>query len=214
MIKLEKFRSEISLLKEANICSILYSKLNLKSKLKGKKIRKSLIGVDVIQFDEPAFNVFMDDVKEWGIVALHKAIEGLQCKTAVHICYGYGIQANMDWKMTLGDKWTQYQEIFPALDDSKLDQVSLECANSKVPLELIGLLQDKDVLVGAIDVASLEVESPEKVAATIKEALKYVNAERTFPCTNYGLAPLPRDVAINKLKALGAGAERVRKQLK
>ncbi len=171
------------------------------------------IGVDVIQFDEPAFNVFMDDVKEWGIAALHKAIEGLQCKTAVHICYGYGIQANMDWKMTLGDKWTQYQEIFPALNESKLDQVSLECANSKVPLELIGLLKDKDVLVGAIDVASLEVESPEKVASTIKDAMKYVDAERIFPCTNCGLAPLPRDVAINKLKALGAGAELVRKQL-
>ena len=66
-------------------------------------------GVDVIQFDEPAFNVFMADVKEWGIDALHRAIEGLTCTTAVHICYGYGIEANIRWKQTLGAEWRQYE---------------------------------------------------------------------------------------------------------
>ncbi len=171
------------------------------------------LGVDVIQFDEPAFNVFMDDVKEWGIAALHRAIDGLTCTTAVHICYGYGIEENLRWKQTLGAEWRQYEEIFPALSQSRIDQVSLECADSKVPLSLIGLLKDKEVMVGAIDVASLEVETPEKVARTIKSALAFVDPERMFPCTNCGMAPLPRHVAAGKLVALGKGAALVREEL-
>ena len=171
------------------------------------------LGVDVIQFDEPAFNVFMDDVKEWGIEALHRAIDGLGCATAVHICYGYGIKANIDWKKTLGEEWRQYEEIFPALNASRIDQVSLECANSKVPMSLLGLLKDKVLLVGAIDVASLETETPEQVAATLRAAMEYVDPERINPCTNCGLAPLPKAVAEGKLRALGAGARLLREDL-
>ncbi len=171
------------------------------------------LGVDVIQFDEPAFNVFMDDVKDWGIAALHRAIEGLGCTTAVHICYGYGIPENIAWKETLGSEWRQYEEIFPALNESRIDQVSLECANSKVPLPLIGLLKDKEVMVGAIDVAALEVESAEQVAATLKAAMAHVDPERMYPCTNCGMAPLPRRVAEGKLAALGAGARLARRAL-
>ena len=171
------------------------------------------LGVDVIQFDEPAFNVFMDDVKEWGIAALHRAIDGLGCTTAVHICYGYGIEENIRWKQTLGTEWRQYEEIFPALNQSRIDQVSLECADSKVPLSLIGLLKDKEIMVGTIDVASLQVETPEKVAQTIKNALRFVDPERMFPCTNCGMAPLPRQVAAGKLVALGKGAALARKEL-
>lgn len=170
-------------------------------------------GVDVIQFDEPAFNVFMTDVKEWGIAALHRAIEGLRCTTAVHICYGYGIEANIRWKETLGGEWRQYEEIFPALNASRIDQVSLECANSKVPLSLLGLLPDKQLLVGAIDVASMEIETPERVAATIREAMGHVDPARIQPCTNCGMAPLPRNVAVGKLAALARGAALVRREL-
>ena len=171
------------------------------------------LGVDVIQFDEPAFNVFTDDVKEWGVDALQRAAEGLQCKTAVHICYGYGIEANIEWKKTLGSEWRQYEEIFPALNKSRIDQVSLECANSKVPLSLLGLLNEKELMVGAIDVASMDVESPEKVSATIEAALEFVDAERLMPCTNCGMAPLPQQVAAGKLRALAEGASIVRKRL-
>jgi 5-methyltetrahydropteroyltriglutamate--homocysteine methyltransferase len=170
-------------------------------------------GIDVIQFDEPAFNVFMNDVKEWGIAALHRAIEGLRCTTAVHICYGYGIEANIRWKEALGAEWRQYEEIFPALNASRIGQVSLECANSHVPMALLGLLNDKDVLLGAIDVASLAIETPEQVADVIRQATAYVDPGRILPCTNCGLAPLPRDVAIGKLQALGAGAALVRKAI-
>jgi len=171
------------------------------------------LGVDVIQFDEPAFNAFMSDVVEWGVDALHRAIDGLQCKTAVHICYGYGIQENLDWKDTLGDEWRQYEQFFPALNASKIDQVSLECADSKVPLSVIGLLKDKEVLVGAIDVASLEIETTEKVASTLRAAMEFVDPERIVARTNCGMAPLPRDVAEGKLKALGAGAQLLRDEL-
>lgn len=171
------------------------------------------LGVDVIQFDEPAFNVFMDDVKEWGIAALHAAIDGVACTTAVHICYGYGIPENIEWKKTLGNEWRQYEEIFPAINESRIGQVSLECANSKVPLSLIGLLKDKEVMVGAIDVAALEIESAEEVAATIRSAMRFVGPERMFPCTNCGMAPLPRHVAVGKLKALAAGTALVRREL-
>jgi len=170
-------------------------------------------GVDVIQFDEPAFNVYFDEVRDWGIGALERAAQGLKCKTAVHICYGYGIKANIEWKKTLGSEWRQYESTFPLLARSKIAQVSLECANSHVPLELIGLLTGKDVLVGAIDVATDRVETPEEVAATIRAAMKYVPAERVFPCTNCGMVPLGREVARAKLKALGAGAALVRREL-
>ncbi|MFM7705692.1 MAG: methionine synthase [Rubrivivax sp.] len=163
-------------------------------------------GVDVIQFDEPAFNVFTDDVLAWGIEALHRAIDGLTCTTAVHICYGYGIKANTDWKQTLGAQWRQYEKVFPALAKSSIDQVSLECIHSKVPPELMALLKGKDVMVGVIDVASDRVETPAEVAATIGRALKYVPRRHLVACTNCGMAPMDREIAAAKLRALAAGA--------
>ncbi|MGQ0510349.1 MAG: methionine synthase [Betaproteobacteria bacterium] len=169
-------------------------------------------GVDVIQFDEPAFNVYMSEVKRWGIKALERAAKGLKCTTAVHICYGYGIKANLDWKETLGGEWRQYEEIFPALAASSIDQVSLECIHSKVPPQLMKLLKGKDVLVGVIDVASDRVETPQEVARTIGLALKYVPKKHLFPCTNCGMAPMKRDIALAKLKALAAGAAIARKK--
>jgi 5-methyltetrahydropteroyltriglutamate--homocysteine methyltransferase len=171
-------------------------------------------GVDVIQFDEPAFNVYMSEVTKWGIAALERAAKGLRCTTCVHICYGYGIKANLDWKETLGGEWRQYEQIFPALAKSKIDQVSLECIHSKVPIELLGLLKGKDVLVGVIDVASDVVETPQQVKQTIQRALKYVPAKHLIPCTNCGMAPMDRDIAIAKLRALGAGAALARKKRK
>ncbi len=171
-------------------------------------------GVDVIQIDEPAFNVFLDEVNTWGIEALERAIAGLECTTVVHICYGYGIKANIDWKNTLGEEWRQYEAIFPVIAKSSVKQVSLECFHSKVPPHLMGLLKGKDVLVGVIDVASDEVETAEQVATTIGEALKYVPKQHLFPCTNCGMAPMDRSIAEGKLKALAAGAALARERFK
>ncbi len=171
------------------------------------------VGVDVIQLDEPAFNVYMDEVRDWGIEALNRAVEGLPCRTVVHICYGYGIKANTDWKKTLGGEWRQYEQTFPLLAASRIGGVSLECANSRVPISLLGLLGDKDVLVGAVDVANEEVETPAQVAAVIREALRHVAPSRLFPCTNCGMVPLDRELARAKLHALGAGAALARQEL-
>jgi 5-methyltetrahydropteroyltriglutamate--homocysteine methyltransferase len=169
-------------------------------------------GVDTIQFDEPAFNVYFEEVRDWGVRALERAAEGLQCTTAVHICYGYGIKANIDWKRSLGSEWRQYEQTFPRLAASAIDQVSLECANSRVPIELIGLLQGKDVLVGVIDVATDQIETPEDVAATIRAAAEHVPPDRILPCTNCGMVPLSREVARGKLRALAAGAALARRE--
>lgn len=167
-------------------------------------------GVDVVQFDEPAFNVYMDDVKRWGIDALHRCIEGLTCTTAVHICYGYGIKANLDWKETLGSEWRQYEEIFPALAASRIDQISLECMHAKVPMHLMALLKDKTVMVGVIDVASDAIETPQEVAETIGKALEFVPRDKLIPCTNCGMAPMDRGIARAKLNALAQGAQLAR----
>ncbi len=170
-------------------------------------------GVDIIQFDEPAFNVFFDEVNDWGIACLERAIEGLNCETAVHICYGYGIKANTDWKQTLGSEWRQYEQIFPKLQQSNIDIISLECHNSRVPLELLALIRGKKVMVGAIDVATDTIETPDEVAATLRKALQYVDADKLYPCTNCGMAPLARHIANGKLQALTAGAAIVRQEL-
>ncbi|HAQ60018.1 MAG TPA: methionine synthase [Microbacterium sp.] len=170
-------------------------------------------GVDIIQFDEPAFNVFFDEVQDWGVAALERAAEGLRAETVVHICYGYGIKANTDWKATLGPEWRQYEKSFPLLQRSSIDTISLEAQHSRVPMDLIDLLSGKNVMLGAIDVASETIETPEDVAATLRKALTFVQADKLIPSTNCGMAPLPRGVALGKLRALSAGAAIVRAEL-
>jgi 5-methyltetrahydropteroyltriglutamate--homocysteine methyltransferase len=187
--------------------------LALAELLNAEALELAALGVDVIQFDEPAFNVYMGEVRDWGIAALERAAAGLKCATAVHICYGYGIKANIEWKKTLGGAWRQYEATFPLLAKSRIRQVSLECANSHVPMALIGLLEGKDVLVGAIDVATDVIETPEQVAATLRQALQYVKPQHLYGCTNCGMAPMARPVAEAKLRALAAGAAIVRREL-
>ncbi|MGA8649047.1 MAG: methionine synthase, partial [Xanthobacteraceae bacterium] len=170
-------------------------------------------GVDVIQFDEPAVNVYMDDAAGWGIEALHRAIDGVAATSAVHICYGYGIPANIEWKATLGNEWRQYEKFFPALAKSRIDQVSLECIHSHVPLSMLELLDGKDVLLGVIDVATEEIETPEEVAAVILQATDHVPKEKIVGCTNFGMAPMRRDTAEKKLESLAQGAALARARL-
>jgi 5-methyltetrahydropteroyltriglutamate--homocysteine methyltransferase len=179
-------------------------------------------GVDIVQFDEPAFNVYMDEAADWGVRALERAAQGLKeqgaangraCTTAVHICYGYGIEANVQWKKTLGAEWRQYEKVFPALAASCIDQVSLECIHSQVPPDLMALLKGKDVMVGVIDVASDTIETPKEVADTIGRALQFVPRERLIACTNCGLAPMSREVAEAKLQALAQGAALARQRM-
>jgi 5-methyltetrahydropteroyltriglutamate--homocysteine methyltransferase len=169
-------------------------------------------GVDVIQFDEPAFNVYMDEAAGWGIEALHRAIDGVAATSAVHICYGYGIPANIAWKAALGTEWRQYEKFFPALAKSRIDQVSVECINSHVPLSMLELLDGKDVLIGVIDVATDTIETPEEIAGVIAHAAGYVPKEKIIACTNCGMAPMRRDIAVKKLEALAKGAALAREK--
>ena len=170
-------------------------------------------GVDIIQFDEPSFNVFFDEVQDWGVATLERAAEGLRAETVVHICYGYGIKANTDWKATLGAEWRQYEQTFPLLQRSIIDTISLESQHSHVPMDLIELVRGKNVMLGAIDVASETIETPDEVADTLRNALRFVDADKLIPSTNCGMAPLPRDVALGKLSALSAGADIIRKEI-
>lgn len=163
-------------------------------------------GVDLIQFDEPAFNVFLDEVAAWGVDALEVAIEGLETDTAVHICYGYGVKANIDWKHTLGPEWRQYEATFPLLADSSIGQVSLEIAGSHVPLEVLDLLGEKSVQAGVIDVATEHVETADEVASLIEKVAGHIPADRIYPSTNCGMVPLSRKLATAKMQALGLGA--------
>lgn len=170
-------------------------------------------GVDLVQFDEPAFNVYMDEVNDWGIKALERAAQGLTCATAVHICYGYGIKANTDWKETLGTQWRQYEQIFPAIDASPIQQVAIECRNSKVPLDLLALLKTKIVQAGVIDVASDAIETAEDVVTVIDAVSKFVPKSNIIATTNCGMVPMRREIAEAKLMALGAGAALAREKL-
>ncbi len=170
-------------------------------------------GVDMIQFDEPAFNVYMDEVNDWGIAALTRAAQGLSCDTAVHICYGYGIKANIEWKDALGQEWRQYEKIFPAIAKSPIRQVSVECVNSRVPLDLLTLLDGKTVQAGVIDVATDRVETPDEIVRTIESLMRVVPKETIVASTNCGMAPMRRDIAEAKLNALGAGAKLARERL-
>jgi 5-methyltetrahydropteroyltriglutamate--homocysteine methyltransferase len=170
-------------------------------------------GVDYIQFDEPAFNVFFDEVKDWGIKVLEKAASNLKSTTIVHICYGYGIDANINWKNSLGNEWRQYEHVFPLLAKSKIDQISLECQNSKVPMDLIALLKGKKVLVGAIDVATKIVETPEQVANILRKATKFAEPKNILGCTNCGLVTFSQEVANAKMRSLSLGADILNNEL-
>jgi 5-methyltetrahydropteroyltriglutamate--homocysteine methyltransferase len=169
-------------------------------------------GADVIQFDEPAFNVFLEEVRDWGLPALERAMRGLRATTVVHICYGYGIEANIHWKSSLGDSWRQYETLFPWINASSVQQVSLEFAGSRVPQEVLRLLPDKTLLVGAIEVLPGKLETPEEVAHNIREASRHVDSDRLIACSNCGMAPLSGELARGKLRALGAGAELARRR--
>ena len=155
----------------------------------------------------------MEAAADWGIKALHSAIDGVSCTTAVHICYGYGIPANVQWKATLGSEWRQYEEFFPALAKSRIDQVSLECIHSHVPMSVLKLLKNKDILIGVIDVASDTIEAPEEIADVLTAATDHVPAQNLIACTNCGMAPMRRYIAVAKLKALVEGAALARRKL-
>ena len=172
----------------------------------------AVAGADVIQFDEPCFNIYLDDVQAWGMEALERCMDGVRATRAVHICYGYGTPLVIAWKSKNTD-WGHYGMTLPLLARSSVDQISVECAASGVDLAVLRELGDKDVLLGAIDVGTDEVETPEIVASRIRRALEHVPVEHLKPCTECGLVPRTREAARGKMRALAAGASLVRAEL-
>ena len=169
-------------------------------------------GADVIQFDEPCFNIYLDEVVSWGIETLEQAMDGVRAQTAVHICYGYGTPAVLAWK-TRNTDWGHYGVTLPLLARSRVDQVSVECAASGVDVAVLGELRGKDVLLGVVDVGSEEIESAEVVASRIRKALPYVAPEHLKPCTDCGLVPRSREAALGKMRALAKGAALVAREV-
>jgi 5-methyltetrahydropteroyltriglutamate--homocysteine methyltransferase len=169
-------------------------------------------GADVIQFDEPCFNIYLEKVQAWGIETLERALDGVSARKAVHVCYGYGVPSVLAWK-SQNREWGHYGVTLPLLARSSVDQVSVECAASGVDVSVLANLAGKDVLVGVIDVGTEEVETPEVVAERIRRALPYVPPERLFPCTDCGLVPRSRGAARGKMQALVAGAAIVRREV-
>jgi 5-methyltetrahydropteroyltriglutamate--homocysteine methyltransferase len=172
----------------------------------------SAAGADVVQFDEPCFNIYLDEVEAWGIEALEACMDGVSATRAVHICYGYGTPTVLAWK-TKNTDWGHYGVTFPLLARSSVNQVSIECAASGVDLAVLRELEGKDVMFGAIDVGTEEVETAAVVAGRLRRALEHVPAERLFPCTDCGLVPRSREASRGKMRALAEGAAIVRTEL-
>ena len=169
-------------------------------------------GADIIQFDEPCFNIYLEDVEAWGVEALEECMDGVAALKAVHICYGYGTPAVLAWK-TKNTDWGHYGVTLPLLARSSVNQVSVECAASGVDVSVLHELGGKDVLLGAINVGTEDVETPEIVAGRIRRALEYVPASQLYPCTDCGLVPRSREASQGKMRALAAGAAIVREEL-
>ena len=169
-------------------------------------------GCDIIQFDEPCFNIYLDEVEEWGIHTLEEAAKGVHARTAVHICYGYGTPVVLQWK-TKNTDWSHYWRTLPLLRTSTIDMISVECAASGVDQAVLAEAKGKDLMVGVIDVGTEEVETPEMVAARIRTAMQYVSPAHLYPCTDCGMIPRSRAAARGKMKALADGAWIVRTEL-
>jgi 5-methyltetrahydropteroyltriglutamate--homocysteine methyltransferase len=169
-------------------------------------------GADVIQLDEPCFNIYIDAVKDWGIEALRRAFRGVTCKKAVHICYGYGIDIVKAWKAQNKD-WSHYFSTLPLIAETEIDQVSVEAAASGVDLACLEPLRGKDVMVGVVSVSSEEIESSDIVAERLRRALRFVDPANLIGCTDCGMVPLKRATAIGKMRALGEGVRIVNREL-
>jgi 5-methyltetrahydropteroyltriglutamate--homocysteine methyltransferase len=169
-------------------------------------------GADIVQFDEPCFNIYLDEVEEWGVRALEDAAKGIRAKKAVHICYGYGVPIVLQWK-TKNTDWSHYWRTLPLLRTSTIDMISIECAASGVDPAVLAEAKGKDLMVGVIDVGTEEVETPETVAARIRRLLPYVEPDHLYPCTDCGMIPRSRAAARGKMKALADGAWLVRSDL-
>ena len=162
-------------------------------------------GADVIQLDEPWLRNNPDEAKRYAVRVINRALQGITVPTVVHLCFGYAA-------VVPGGKPTGYA-FLPQLADSLAQQISIESAQPRLDLGVLKDLAPKKVMLGVIDLADPEIETPQKVADRIRAGLKHLPPDKLLPAPDCGMKYLPRATAFGKLKALAEGAAIVRKEL-
>ncbi len=158
-------------------------------------------GADVVQIDEPYMQARPEKARQYGLAALNRALEGVTGPTAVHICFGYAA--------IIHQRPSGYS-FLPELAGCRCTQVSIETAQSGLDCAVLEKLPGKQILVGALDLSDMQIESPQTVADRVRRALRYVKPENVILAPDCGMKYLPREVAVGKLQALVAGAKILR----
>ncbi|HEX6374435.1 MAG TPA: uroporphyrinogen decarboxylase family protein [Allosphingosinicella sp.] len=161
-------------------------------------------GADVVQIDEPYMQARPDKARAYGLDAVRTALDGVEGRTALHICFGYA---------ALIHERPQGYNFLPELAGTDLDQISIETAQANLDCAILDKLPGKTIILGVLDLSTHEVETPGTVAARIRRALPYVEPERIIVAPDCGLKYLPRDVAYGKMTAMVEGAAIVRAEL-
>jgi 5-methyltetrahydropteroyltriglutamate--homocysteine methyltransferase len=162
-------------------------------------------GADIVQMDEPYMQARPDEARAYGLKALNRALDGVRGTVAVHICFGYAA--------IIHERPSGYS-FLPELAQCSCAQVSIETAQSKLDCSVLKQLDGKQILLGVLDLADMNPETPEQVAARIRRALPYVRPRNVIVAPDCGMKYLPRDVADAKLRAMVEGARIVRAELK
>ncbi|HTW64754.1 MAG TPA: uroporphyrinogen decarboxylase family protein [Bryobacteraceae bacterium] len=161
-------------------------------------------GADIVQIDEPYMQAVPDKARQFGLNALNRALEGVPGETAVHLCFGYAAM--------VANRPSEYQ-FLTELADARMNAISIETAQSSLDCSVLAKLPGKKIILGVLNLGTNEVETPEIVAARIRRALPYIDAERLVIAPDCGMKYLPRDFAFGKLRAMVAGAGIVRQEL-
>ena len=161
-------------------------------------------GVDIVQLDEPFLQARPEEAQRIGVQAINRALEGVKGTTAVHICFGYAARVK--------NKPSGYS-FLAELEQSDADQISIETAQAHLDCAVLAKLPSKQIMLGVIDLADMNVETPEQIAARIRRALPYAAAERIIVAPDCGMKYLPRDVAFGKMKAMVEGAALLRREI-
>src|SRR5215831_9956508 len=161
-------------------------------------------GADIVQIDEPYMQARPEKARRYGLAALARALDGVTGTTAIHLCFGYAA--------IIHERPPAYS-FLPELGDSPVQQISIETAQSGLDCSVLSKLPGKQIVLGVLDLSKNEVETPEIVAARIRRALPFVDAERLIVAPDCGMKYLPRDVAFGKMKAMVEGAHIVRSEL-
>jgi len=160
-------------------------------------------GADIVQVDEPYMQARPEKARQYGINALNRALEGVSGTTAVHICFGYAA--------IIHERPTGYN-FLPELANCGCNQVSIETAQSDLDCSVLPGLGDKQIMVGCLDLSTMDIELPEVIVHRINKALKFIKPEQVILAPDCGMKYLPREVADGKLKAMVKAAQILRAQ--